>query len=285
MVSFEAIKKLLRELGVKVDTTSSDVARQSTLQSINQKITKCDTNNVTITGSIGYNDAMDAFKFILYNDQVGIAKEETLQSIDGKITKCDTDKARLFYSDIAYDQHNDEFKVHDSRMMTVWDYAVENDLAFAGGKIFSINSDGSVDVLFANPSGSGKTIKVRLLAAQGGAEGKTEIYIGSYGTEGTEDIVKTGDGTDIPKLNKKVGGTNTSVAVLEYDDTGTKYTINTSNKTENLIPGGSGNFATGGPATVGLAGEVLEGHAILVRVTNTSSQNASFGVRLEWWEE
>ena len=168
---------------------------------------------------------------------------------------------------------------------TIWDYAVENDLAFAGAKIFSIDSDGSVDVLFANPEGSDKTLKVRLLAAQGGAEGKTEIYIGSYGTTSGKDIVKTADGTDIPILNKKVGGTNTSVAVLQYDDTGAKYTINTTNKTENLIPGGSGNFATGGPATVGLAGEVLEGYAILIRMTNVSDRTANFGIRLEWWEE
>jgi len=154
-------------------------------------------------------------------------------------------------------------------------------LAFVGAKVFNISSDDSVDVLFANPSGSGKTIKVRMLAARGGAEGRTDIYTGSYG----EDIVKTADGVSIPILNKKTGGTNTSVAVLQYDDTGTKYTINTTDKTENLIPGGSGNFATGGSATVGLAGEILEGYAILIRITNTSDRSANFGVRLEWWEE
>jgi len=201
-------------------------------------------------------------KQIINEEVADLSRESTLSSLDSKVTKVNTDATK-----------------------TIWDYAVENDLAFAGGEVFSIDSDGSVDVLFANPEGSGKTIKIRLLAALGGAEGKTEIYTGSYGTEGTEDIVKTADGEEIPKVNKKVGGTNTSVAVLQYDDVGGKYTVNTSNKTGNLIPGGSGNFATGGPATVGLAGEVLEGYAILVRVTNTSDRAANFGVRFEWWEE
>jgi len=266
MMSLEALcqklKQLFKEGVLKIDVSEDDLATETTLSSIDSKVTKADTDNVKVVDEVAYDDTNDWKKTSIENDSAGLAKESTLSSLDSKVIKANTDAIK-----------------------TIWDYAVENDLAFAGGEVFSIDSDGSVDVLFANPSGSGKTIKIRLLAAQGGAEGKTEIYTGSYGAEGAEDIVKTADGTDIPKVNKKVGGTNTSVAVLQYDDVGGKYTVNTSNKTENLIPGGSGNFATGGPATVGLAGAVLEGYAILVRVTNTSSQSASFGVRLEWWED
>ena len=232
------------------------------LEALCQKLKQLFQEGVLKLDEVAYDDTNDWKKTSIENDSAGLAKESTLSSLNSKVTKVNTDAIK-----------------------TIWDYAVENDLAFAGGEVFSIDSDDSVDVLFANPEGSGKTIKIRLLAAQGGAEGKTEIYTGSYGTEGAKGIVKTADGADIPKVNKKIGGTNTSVAVLQYDDVGGRYTVNTSNKTENLIPGGSGNFATGGPATVGLAGEVLEGHAILVRVTNTSSQSAGFGVRLEWWEE
>ena len=228
------------------------------LEALYQKLKQLFQEGVLKLNEVAYDDTNDWKKVSIENDSVGLAKESTLSSLNSKVVKADTDATK-----------------------TIWDYAVENDLAFAGAKTFSIGSGDSVDVLFANPSGSGKTIKVRLLAAQGGAEGRTEVYAGSYG----EDIVKTADGVSIPILNKKTGGTNTSVAVLQYDDTGTKYTINTTDKTENLIPGGSGNFATGGPATVGLAGEILEGHAILIRVVNTSEKTANFGVRLEWWEE
>lgn len=255
---YQKLKKLFQEGVLKVDISGSNIATETTLSSIDGKITKADTDNVKVVDEVAYDSINDWKKISIENDSVELARESTLSSLNSKVVKANTDATK-----------------------TIWDYAVENDLAFVGAKMFNIGSDSSVDVLFANPSGSGKTIKVRLLAAQGGAEGRTDIYAGSYG----EDIVKTADGESIPILNKKIGGTNTSVAVLQYDDTGTKYTINTSNKTENLIPGGSGNFATGGPATVGLAGEILEGHAILIRITNTSDRSANFGVRLEWWEE
>lgn len=163
-----------------------------------------------------------------------------------------------------------------------WDYAVENDKAFVGAKVFNIASDGSVDVLFANPSGSGKILKVRLLSVNGGAEGQVDIYGGTYGETGTEDIVRTAAGTAIDILNKKLGGTSTSVAVFEYGGT---YTLNTTSHTENLIPGGSGNFATGGAILNGLAGEILEGYGILIRITNNTASAVNYGVRIEWWEE
>lgn len=165
---------------------------------------------------------------------------------------------------------------------TIWDYVVENDLAFVGSKVLSIATGSSVDVLFANPSGSEKTLKVRLLATQGTADGQVDIYIGSYGTTGTEDIVKTADGTDIPILNKKVGGTNTSVAVFQYGGT---YDLNVTDHTEALIPGGTGVHATGGSSTIGLAGEILEGYGILVRISNISGAGANYAIRIEWWEE
>lgn len=282
MPSFEALKKLFRELGIKIDTSITDIASETTLSTINGKITKCDTDNVKISDSVGYNDAMDSFKIILYNDQVGIAKEQTLQSIDNKITKCNTDKVRVFYSDIAYNPYQDYFKVHDDRAETIWDWAVGQDKAFVGGKVVNIASAGSQDFLFANPSGSGKTLKVRLLNVFGGAEGQVDIYAGSYGETGSENIVRTSVGTSIDILHKKVGGTTTSQAIFEYGGT---YTLNTTSHTEGLIPGGSGNFATGGSATQGLAGEILEGYAILIRVTNTSASTANYGVRIEWWEE
>lgn len=172
--------------------------------------------------------------------------------------------------------------IQEYGVKTNWDYMVENDMAFVGSKVFSIAAGGSVEILFANPSGSGKTLKVRLLATQGTADGQVIIAVGSYGTTGTEDIVKSADGTDIPILNKKVGGTNASIAEFQYGGT---YTVNTTDKTEALIPGGTGVHATGGSSTIGLAGEILEGYGLLVKINNISGADAYYSIRIEWWEE
>jgi len=266
MVSLEAMYQRIRALfleGIlRIDAINSNIATETTLTTINGKITKVDTDNVKVVSEVAYDSATDRKKISIENDSVGLAKESTLADLNSKVTKVNTDAT-----------------------MTIWDYMVKNDQAFVGAEVFTIPNGGSVDVLFANPAGSGKTLKVRRLYVNGEANGLSEVYIGTYGTSGTEDIVKTADGTVIPILNKKNGGTNTSVAVFQYDTSGTKYTVNTSNRTRNLIPGGSGNFATGGEATVGLAGEILEGYAMIIRVLNTSSTDANYGVRIEWWEE
>jgi len=67
------------------------IAKDSTLSSIDGKITKCDTDNVTVVSEVAYDSVNDRKKISIENDSVGIAKEATLSSIDGKITKCDTD--------------------------------------------------------------------------------------------------------------------------------------------------------------------------------------------------
>lgn len=165
---------------------------------------------------------------------------------------------------------------------TLWDWAVENDKAFVGAKALTVASDATREVLFANPMGTGKTVKVRLLDVRGGADGQVDIYSGSFGATGLEDVVRSAPGTSIPVIRKKVGGSNTSSVIFEFDGT---YTLNTADHTEGVIPGGSGNFATGGSAVLGLAGEIEEGNAILIRITNKSQQDADYSVRIEWWEE
>jgi len=162
---------------------------------------------------------------------------------------------------------------------TIWDYMVEQGNAFEAGEIFSIGSGSSVEVLLANPSGSGKTIKIRLLAAIGKVEGKVEKYVGTYGSG--KEISITSNGTQIPKINKKPDSPNTSIAVLEYGGT---YS-NSAKEVKGVIPGGSGVFAQGGQSTVGLAGIIPEGYANLIKITNDSASTDDFSILLEWWEE
>lgn len=100
------------------------IAKDSTLSDLSSKITKCDTDNVTITSmppiSIeekGFSDASDTptralvdsdrnVMVAINKDNVGLAKESTLSSIDSKITKCDTDNVIATAKLQAYDGSN-----------------------------------------------------------------------------------------------------------------------------------------------------------------------------------
>ena len=58
----------------------SSLATETTLSSLNGKITKCDTDNVNVTNMV---------------DVSSLATETTLSSLNGKITKCDTDNVNV----------------------------------------------------------------------------------------------------------------------------------------------------------------------------------------------
>ena len=163
--------------------------------------------------------------------------------------------------------------VNTNKTQDIWDYAVENDLAFVASKVLLVANAASREVVFINPQGSGKTLYVRLLQIWGAADGIVQIHLNP---------TITTNGTAIPKLNKKAGGTNTSVAILEYDGTYTGYSAD---YTEALLTGGSKNFAVGGAATVGLAGQILEGSGLYIKITNNSGADANYCVRIEWWEQ
>jgi len=261
MISLEALyqklKQLFQEGILKIDVSGSDIATETTLSSINGKITKADTDNVKVVDEVAYDDTNDRKKVSIENDAVGLAKESTLSSLNSKVTKVNTDAIK-----------------------TIWDYMVEQGNAFEAGEIFSIASDSSVEVLLANPSGSGKTVKIRLLAAIGKVEGKVERYVGTYGS-GKEISITTG-GTQIPRINKKPDSPNTSVVVLEHGGT---YSNSAEKVIKGVIPGGSGVFAQGGQSTIGLAGIIPEGYANLIKITNDSASTDDFSILLEWWEE
>jgi len=277
---------------LKITSDTVGLAKDATLQQINNKIVKADTDNVIIVG-----------------DNVGLAKEDTLQQINGKIVKADTDNVKIV-SELAYDNNNDLKKVSIERdnvglakettlqsinstvqsingkivkadtdkVSGIWDYMVKQGKAFEAGETFSISSGGSVQILFANPANSGKTIKIRLIVATGKAEGRIERYVGTYGT----DISVSANGTAITPINKKPDSTITSVAILEYGGT---YVNNATKVIRGVIPGGSGFFAQGGQSAIGLAGVLPQGYAYLINIYNDSTSTTDFSILLEWWEE
>ena len=68
------------------------VATESTLSSINSKITKCDTDNVKIASPL---DANGNVKVAVQNFPTDYAKESTLSDLNSKVTKCDTDNVKI----------------------------------------------------------------------------------------------------------------------------------------------------------------------------------------------
>jgi len=160
-----------------------------------------------------------------------------------------------------------------------WDFALKEGIAYVVADVFELNSNSSVYILFANPSS--KDANIKLLKSTGGAEGIIEIHIGRYETH----IIRSSPGTPMKIIPKRSNSNIPSGMLVEYDTSGSAFTLNTSNRTRSLIPGGSGNFATGGGSTVGLAGIIASGYAMLIKITNVSDKTAYYDIRIEWWEE
>jgi len=183
-------------------------------------------------------------------------------------------KTGAFRSDPNVAEINDKIVVADTaKTDDVWSSIVMADKGFAAAKVVDIDSGDTHGFVFINPQGSGKSLYVKALLVFGGAEGVVRIH---------HDPTIDSSGTAIPVLGKLVGGNATSVVVFEHGGTYSGYTTE---YTETLLPGGSGKWATGAPATRGMAGQILEGHGIYIEVENTSDKTAKYCVRIEWWEE
>jgi len=160
-----------------------------------------------------------------------------------------------------------------------WDFALKEGIGYVVADVFELDSTYSVYILFANPSS--KDANVKLLRSTGGADGVIEINVGKYGTH----IIRSSPGTPMKIIPKRLDSSIPSGMVVEYDTSGSAFTVNTSDRTRSSIPGGSGNFATGGGSTKGLAGIVPSGYAVLIKITNVSDKTAYYDIRIEWWEE
>lgn len=89
MLSLEALierlRSLFKEEALRVDAANSGIATETTLSSINSKIIKADTDNVTIVSEPAYDPTNDLKKVSIENDIVGLAKDSTLNSILGQL--------------------------------------------------------------------------------------------------------------------------------------------------------------------------------------------------------
>lgn len=89
MLSLEALierlRSLFKEEALRVDAANSGIATETTLSSINSKIIKADTDNVTIVSEPAYDPTNDLKKVSIENDAVGLARDSTLNSILGQL--------------------------------------------------------------------------------------------------------------------------------------------------------------------------------------------------------
>jgi len=151
---------------------------------------------------------------------------------------------------------------------------LEGKKVFKVGKRFPLGTGGSVELVIQNPSDSGRMLHMVNLVVRGTAEGELDIYLNS--------TIDT-SGTSIDPVPAIVGSTDKSVANVEYGGT---YTKNANpQKTEDVVPGGSGTFAVGGESEGGLAGIIPPGQMLHLVITNSSGKDAKYTFRAVWWEE
>lgn len=136
----------------------------------------------------------------------------------------------------------------------------------------SVASDGSVDVLFSNPSNSGVSAYIVFLGIVSMAQAWIDIYRGNS---------VSASGTAITPVDLNFGSSNTSAINVEYNGTYTTGTLvhNT------VVPGGTSIRAVGAASEVGESVIIPENRNFLVRVTNKSASATDLSVRIIWWEE
>ena len=152
-------------------------------------------------------------------------------------------------------------------------YKIYEGYGFASSKRFeSVGAGDTVDILFQNPSVSGRNLYITLVEIVGLAQLYADIYVNNTITD---------LGTHIPYLNLHTGKTITPVAQVYYGGT---YTLG-SLIYNVVVPGGSRVRAVGGEAEIGEAIIVVPGKNFILRVTNASASATDFSARALWWED
>ena len=137
----------------------------------------------------------------------------------------------------------------------------------------SVAADAYVDLLFSNPSGSGRTAYLVVIEVVGLAQAYVDIYRG---------VTVTTSGTALTPVNLNLGSSEVSVVDVEYNGT---YSLPAEPALNTVCPGGSHVRAVGGATEVGETAIIPENHNFLVRVTNKSASASDFSIRILWWEE
>jgi len=89
---YRKLKKLFTEGVLKIDTSGSDIATETTLSSVNTsvssidgKITKADTDNVKVVSEVAWDSTNDLKKISINADYVGLARDSTIPNTAGQM--------------------------------------------------------------------------------------------------------------------------------------------------------------------------------------------------------
>ena len=152
-------------------------------------------------------------------------------------------------------------------------HKIEQGYGFAASKRFEgVSSGASVDILFRNPSDSGRKAVIASVEIIGLAQLYADVY---------KDNTIADDGTPIPVLNLNLASSITNKVVVAY---GGSYSLG-SLIYNVVVPGGSHIRAIGGAVQTGETIILPPGGNFILRITNKSASATDFSARVLWWEE
>ena len=150
---------------------------------------------------------------------------------------------------------------------------IEQGRAFSASKRFDSVADGSIiQVVFSNPTGSGKVVYIVAIEIIATGQGAIDIY---------RDVSIDSHGTEIPIMNLDLGSNNPSVCEVEYGGTYSDGEL----AHQTVVHGGIRSNAVGSFAEVGERVKIPEGHNIMVQFENRAGTDADVSIRFLWWED
>jgi len=150
---------------------------------------------------------------------------------------------------------------------------IEQGIAFSASKRFdSVANGGIIQVVFSNPTGSGKKAYIVAVEIESTGQGAVDIY---------RDVSIDAHGTEIPIMNLDLGSDNPSVCEIEYEGSYSGGTL----AHQTVVHGGVRSNAIGSLAEVGERVKIPEGHNIMVQFENRAGTDADVSIRFLWWED
>jgi len=150
---------------------------------------------------------------------------------------------------------------------------IEQGRAFSASKRFDSVADGSIiQVVFSNPTGSGKVVYIVAIEIIATGQGAIDIY---------RDVSIDAHGTEIPIMNLDLGSDNLPVCEVEYGGTYSDGEL----AHQTVVHGGTKINAVGSLAEVGEKVKIPEGHNIMVQFENRAGVDVDVSIRFLWWED
>ena len=150
---------------------------------------------------------------------------------------------------------------------------IEQGIAFSASKRFDSVADGSIiQVVFSNPTGSGKVVYIVAIEIIATGQGAIDIY---------RDVSIDAHGTEIPIMNLDLGSGNLAVCEVEYGGTYSEGVL----AHQTVVHGGTKINAVGSLSEVGEKVKIPEGHNIMVQFENRAGVDVDVSIRFLWWED